>query len=124
MSFRSHHSHHHAVEAPDPQWTPEQTAEYRAYREARRKVKALRAWYLHALIYVLVVSAFWLRYWLVMQGIWPSWRDPHMPLGMTFGWGIGLLAHGIFTIVRWNGLGPWAREWEERAIQKQLQQKV
>ncbi len=85
-----------------------------AYRVARRRVRALRGWYLHALIYASVVGGMWV--WFFLQGAthlthngWPK------PLPVTLGWGLGLLIHGL---VVWSRTSPVGRHWEARKIEQ------
>lgn len=85
-----------------------------AYRIARRRVRALRAWYLHALIYGSVVGGLWVLF--LAQGAthltrngWPR------PLPVTLGWGLGLLIHGLLV---WSRTSPTGRHWEARKIEQ------
>jgi 2TM domain len=100
----------------------DQDANYqRAYRRARHQVKHLRGWYIHAGIFALVVGAFWLRYLFGESlGLWLNYyRSPRMPLGLTFGWGLGLAIHGM---VVWSRFSNFGHGWEERKIQQLMQQ--
>ena len=63
-------------------------ADQRAYQDARRRVRALRFFYMHALIYV-GVNALLIVINLVTSPERPWVRAPLM------GWGIGLAVHGI-----------------------------
>jgi two-component system, LytTR family, sensor kinase len=95
-----------------------QDPEYqRAYRSARRQVRRLRSWYIHALIFTAVVGFFWLRYWFGPSFVdWGAYRHlPRMPLSLTLGWGFGLMIHGLVVFGR---IGPFSRDWEDRQIQK------
>src|SRR5690606_26207665 len=65
-----------------------------AYHRARRRVRMLRGWYLHALVYACVIAGLWLVYAASGQGRYP-W-----PLPATLGWGLGLGIHGM---VVWLG---------------------
>jgi hypothetical protein len=68
----------------------------RAYRNARHRVKHLRGWYIHALVFTAVVGFLWLRY--LFGDALMSWHGhlhtPRVPLGITFGWGLGVFIHG------------------------------
>ena len=78
------------------------------YERARRRVREIRAFYVHLAVFVAVN--------IVLHGInlvtapkvyWAVW-----PL---LGWGIGVLAHGL-TTYRWV---PFVgQEWEERKIRE------
>ncbi|RZT39592.1 sensor histidine kinase [Cupriavidus agavae] len=87
---------------PDLWRTP---ADQHAYEEARRRVRGLRFFYLHALMYVAVNAV------LIVGGLLSAGRPwGHAPL---LGWGIGLAAHGIVT---WTRVGMLGRSWEDRKI--------
>jgi 2TM domain len=92
----------------------------RAYRSARHQVKHLRAWYIHALIFTTIVGFFWLRY--LFGDAFPSWhgywRTPRMPLGITLGWGLGVLIHGA---VVWGGLSGFGHNWKESQIRRLME---
>ncbi len=78
------------------------------YEEAKKRVQDIKGFYQHLLVYVLgnlfllVVNA------LTTFGSW--WF--HWTL---FGWGIGIVVHGVSVF--WRG-GLWGKEWEERKIRK------
>jgi hypothetical protein len=80
------------------------------YERARRRVEALRGFYIHLGVYVLVNSGLVILNLVTSPDqLWFYW-----PL---LGWGIGLAAHAftVFGSERW--FGP---EWEERKIQELL----
>ena len=78
------------------------------YDRARRRARQIRAFYLHAAIFVAVnILLHVINFVAATKGYWAFW-----PL---FGWGIGLLAHGVATF-RWM---PFVgKEWEERKIRE------
>ena len=80
------------------------------YRRARRRVGALRGFYIHALVYVLVNAALIGLNSLLPHGGW-WWQWP------ALGWGIGLAAHAAGVFAAPNLLG---RDWEERKIRELL----
>ena len=83
------------------------------YREARRHACNVRGWYTHALIYVLVIGGLLVLNLLQNPGrLWVGWS--------AFGWGLGLLAHGLSVFVRPNFFGA---EWEERKIREYLEKR-
>jgi hypothetical protein len=84
-----------------------------AYRHARRRVRLLQAWYIHALVYVCVIGMLWLVYGFVSQSRFP-W-----PLPPTLGWGLGLAIHGL---VVWLGTSRRSRDWEARKIEQYLRE--
>jgi 2TM domain len=91
----------------------------RAFRNARRQVRRMRGWYLHAFIYIAIVGFAWLRF--LFAGSFESWypfhRMPRMPLGLTFGWGFGLIIHGLVVFAR---VGPFGQGWEDRQVKRLL----
>lgn len=78
------------------------------YERARRRVREIRVFYLHVAAYVAVnVLLHAINFLAAPKVYWAFW-----PL---FGWGIGLLAHGLATY-RWM---PFVgKEWEERKIRE------
>jgi len=78
------------------------------YERARRRVREIRAFYLHCAIFVAVnVLLHAINFVASPRVYWAFW-----PL---LGWGIGLLAHG-FATYRWMPF--MGREWEERKIRE------
>jgi hypothetical protein len=75
-------------------------------------VQALKGFYIHATVFVLVNIGLFIINLLTGGGWWFYW-----PL---IGWGIGLGAHalGVFGF----GGGPWGREWEERKTREFMDQ--
>ena len=78
------------------------------YQRARRRARQIRGFYLHAAIFVAVnILLHVINFMTAPKVYWAFW-----PL---FGWGIGLLAHGLATY-RWM---PFlGKEWEERKIRE------
>lgn len=90
----------------------------RSYRDARRRVRSLRGWYMHATVYAAVNGAFWLAFLLsgathLTRHGWPR------PLPMTLAWGLALLVHGAIV---WSRTSPSGRQWEARKIEQYMQQ--
>jgi hypothetical protein len=84
------------------------------YERARKRVEALRGFYIHLGVYVLVNAGLVLLNLITSpNNLWFYW-----PL---LGWGIGLGAHAltVFGSERW--FGP---DWEERKIQELLDQEA
>jgi len=81
-------------------------AEQRAYNDARRRVRSLRAFYIHAMIYLAVNAV------LVGMNLLTA---PHRPWSGAplVGWGIALVVHGVMT---WSRVGLLGTSWEERKI--------
>jgi len=78
------------------------------YRRARRRVREIRAFYIHLTVFVAVNILLHLINFVASATVyWAFW-----PL---VSWGIGLLAHGLATY-RWM---PFAgKEWEARKIRE------
>jgi hypothetical protein len=82
--------------------------ETEAYERARKQVRQIKGFYLHAMVYVLVNALLTFINLTTSRGeLWFYW-----PL---FGWGIGLLAHGV-SVFGFGGL--WGKEWEDRKIKE------
>jgi hypothetical protein len=80
------------------------------YDEALRHARALRGFYSHALVYVLVNAGLAaINLATSPERVWFAF-----PL---FGWGIGLLAHGLSVFAFRGWFGP---RWEERKIREYL----
>jgi len=80
------------------------------YDRARRRVRQIRAFYLHATVFGVINALLHLINLVTTSGTyWAFW-----PL---LGWGIGLLAHALATY-RWTPF--FCREWEERKIKELL----
>lgn len=79
--------------------------EQQRYERARKRVEALKGFYIHATAFVLVnIALFTIN--LLVGGVW--WF--YWPL---IGWGIGLGAHAL-GVFGFGGSGPWGQDWEER----------
>ena len=81
------------------------------YERARKRVEAIKGFYIHLLIYLFVNAGLLLINVLTSPVSW--WF--YWPL---LGWGIGLAVHaiGVFGVGNWFG-----QEWEEREIRKILE---
>jgi hypothetical protein len=95
-----------------PERTPATSPEERAsYDRARRRVRELRAFHVHATVFVVVNAILHIVNLVTSRGeYWALW-----PL---FGWGIGLLAHAAGTF-RWLPFS--GRDWEERKIKELME---
>ncbi len=87
-------------------------AEDERYRRAKRRVEALKGFYIHGAVYVLVNAV------LVVINLTTS-TDYLWFVWPLLGWGAGLAGHavGIFGIP-----GVFGRDWEERKIQEYMEQ--
>ena len=87
------------------------------YEEAVKKVKKLKGFYTHALVYVVINIMVIIAN---VQNDEPGESFFQFKTFITaFFWGIGLLAHGMATFVPYFILG---KDWEERKI-KELMEK-
>jgi hypothetical protein len=94
---------------------PEGVAFEPAYRAARRRVRLLRGWQIHALVYACVIVGLWTAYAFTGHARF-AW-----PLPPTLGWGLGLAIHGL---VVWLGISRRSRQWEERKIEQYLHEEL
>ncbi|MCL6272933.1 2TM domain-containing protein [Muricauda sp. 2012CJ35-5] len=77
------------------------------YQKAKERVKAIKEFYSHLLSYCIVIPFLWWLNFRTTDFLWAFFP--------TFGWGIGLLAHGMEAY----GYNPlWGKRWEERKIQE------
>ncbi len=77
-------------------------------KQARRRVARKMAWYLHALVFVLVNLGFY-AFNLASGGTrwhqWPLW-----------GWGLGLAIHGVVTFV-----SLYSDSWRDDMVAKEVE---
>jgi hypothetical protein len=83
------------------------------YQEALKRVKKLKGFYTHAIVYVFInIFIFFLNVNNLNEG------ESYFQLKnffTAFFWGIGLLAHGLSTFLPYFILG---KDWEERKIKE------
>lgn len=99
------------VQEPTGDSTPPRADDDERYAAARKRVKDVKDFYVHLLVYICVNIALFLINLLSSPGVW--WF--YWPL---LGWGIGLAIHFLSVFVfegRW--FGP---DWERRQIDKIL----
>lgn len=75
------------------------------YEAARKRVEALKGFYIHAVVYVLVNVMLFTVDFLTPGGFWFFWP--------MLGWGIGLGVHAVNTFVLDGTMG---RDWDQRKI--------
>jgi len=81
------------------------------YAKARRRVRGIRAFYIHAAVFVAVnILLHVINFLATPKVYWAFW-----PL---LGWGVGLLAHGLATYRCMPFLG---KEWEKRKIRELME---
>ena len=76
---------------------------------ARRRVAALKGFYSHLVVFVIVVAGLVVVNFLTGQPWWVLW--------VLFGWGVGLLAHGLTVSARTSRA---IADWEERKTRQYL----
>lgn len=85
--------------------------EQQRHERARKRVEALKGFYVHATVFVLVNVALLAINALVGGPWWFYWT--------LMGWGIGLGAHAL-AVFGFGGDGPWGRDWEERKVREMM----
>jgi hypothetical protein len=90
----------------------QQSPEDPRLHEARRYVAALRGFYIHAVVFALVMGVLLAINAVSKSDWWVHWA--------LIGWGIGLIGHaiGVFAPVSLFG-----RSWEERKIRERMQRR-
>ena len=78
-----------------------------ALRDARKRVKAIRGFYVAATLYAIIIPSLWIGN-LIMGG--PIWA--HWPM---IGWGIGLTVQGLSVFA---GKSFFGREWQEKKVEE------
>ncbi len=95
----------------------------RAYKEAKKRLNEERAFYMHAVVYVimnLVIAFFKIKVGEYANSEeynnWLFWNIIATPLF----WGIGLLGHGIWTFKgrKWFDKSIYGEKWEKRKIEE------
>ena len=81
------------------------------YEQAHARVQAIKGFYIHVSVFVLVNIGLFVINLLTGEGWWFYW-----PL---IGWGIGLGAHAL-GVFGFGGGGPWGQEWEERKTREMM----
>jgi hypothetical protein len=77
-------------------------------QEVKMRVKRISGFYQHLTIYILVNAGLAILDLISDDGVWFIY-----PL---FGWGIGLVAHGLSVFLTEG----WTKSWEEKKIQELL----
>jgi hypothetical protein len=82
-----------------------------SYMMAKRRVKELRDFYTHAIIYIGVnIILLVINLIQTPDSLWFYW--------VMIGWGVGLGLHGLSVLLHGKLLG---QEWEERKIRKYME---
>lgn len=79
-------------------------------KEAMEYVRDIKAFYMHLLVFAVVItSLIFMNLFITPEYFWVLWA--------AFGWGIGLLSHGLTVFEVFNVFGD---EWEKRQIEKRM----
>ena len=86
-------------------------AEETKYQRAQKRVEAIKGFYIHLIVYVVVnLILFSINMIVSPDSLWFFW-----PL---MGWGIGLFMHALSVFVFGGG---FSADWEERKIQELME---
>lgn len=82
------------------------------YLQARRRVRSLRGFYIHLVLFVSVIAFLAILNSVTAGPWWVQW--------VVLGWGIGIVAHAVavFGVAGWLDSG-----WEERKIRELMAKK-
>ena len=78
-----------------------------ALRRARKQAKEIRAFYMSASMYAIIIPSLWILNLSIGGKIWAHWP--------TIGWGIGLTVHGLSVFA---GRSFFGNEWEEKKVEE------
>ena len=88
--------------------TPE---EKQLYKQAKKRVRRVKAFYSNALTYLVICSFLSFVNWYTHHGdFWVKW--------VWIGWGIGVFFHGV-SLYKRNII--FSDDWEERKIKKEME---
>ena len=79
----------------------------KALRRARKQAKEIRAFYISASMYAIIIPLLWILNLAIGGKIWAYWP--------TIGWGIGLTVHGLSVFA---GRSFFGNEWEEKKVEE------
>jgi hypothetical protein len=82
------------------------------YKRAHERVEALKGFYIHAAIFVLVNLGLFTINALTAGNWWFYW-----PL---IGWSVALGINALVVFV-FGGMGPWGEAWEERKTREMME---
>lgn len=77
------------------------------HERAKRRLEAVKGFYIHLFIFILVVGGLLVVNWVSGDPWWALW--------VLFGWGIGVLAHGVAVLGRGSKI---LADWEERKLKQ------
>ena len=78
-----------------------------ALRDARKRVKAIRGFYVAATMYAIIIPSLWIENLIMGGPIWAQWP--------MIGWGIGLTVQGLSVFA---GKSFFGREWQEKKVEE------
>ena len=78
-----------------------------ALRDARKRGKAIRGFYVAATMYAIIIPCLWVGNLIMGGKIWAIWP--------TLGWGIGLTVQGLSVFA---GKSFFGREWQEKKVEE------
>lgn len=87
----------------------------REFRAARKQVKKKKGVFIHLAVFLSTALFFFLMNFVTSPDDW-WWFFPMLP------WGMGLAIHYL-VVFGFPGSGVLSREWEEKELQKELQQR-
>ncbi len=80
----------------------------------RRRVHRLAEFYRHGFVYLIVNSCLWaLNFWMLWGSPAQSKWYAYWAIWPTFGWGIGLISHGLSVLPFWNF---FSQDWEDKKV--------
>ena len=82
-----------------------------ALQRARKRVQGLRAFYVSAAMYAVVIPLLWTVNLAAGGKIWAVWP--------TLGWGIGLTIHGLSVF---TGHSIFGTAWEQRKVEQFMEE--
>tara|TARA_R110002050_G_scaffold14049_3_gene44708 strand:+ start:69 stop:374 length:306 start_codon:yes stop_codon:yes gene_type:complete len=94
-----------------------------AYLRAKRKVEALKAFYSHLTVYVIINTGII----LASANVFNSKEINFESWGIyitAFFWGIGLISHGLFTLYIVNFENSFLKRWEEKKMKQFLEDDI
>jgi hypothetical protein len=85
----------------------DQFIEEKRYKKAQERVKNIKEFYTHAIVYCLVIPFLWWLNYRTTSFLWAIFP--------TLGWGFGMVMHGMEAF----GYNPlWGKHWEEKKIRE------
>ena len=84
----------------------------------RRRVHRLAEFYRHVFVYTIVIGGLWcINLWGFWDGGLPRNWYFYWAVWPTFGWGIGLVTHGLSVLPVWSF---FSQDWEDRKVKEML----